>query len=487
MTNRKPTPPKLAEKFLLFFLRHELTEEVQGDLEEQFYASLNKKSVFMARLNFWYQVINYIRPFAIGQSKSINSNHHAMYQNYLKIAWRNLSKQKMYAAIKIGGFALGIAACLLIALFIRDELSYDQHFPDRDCLYRVIGERNYEGDVLKGVHFPAPLANTLMQDYPDVEKAGRFLASELFGAGSKEVRRSDELQNTHETGFVYADQEFLEMLQVPMIYGSPEHTLGQPNTIVISKSKADHYFPEENPVGKILILDNDNSKPYKIGGVMEDFPKTSHLEYDFIMTLTGIEFYPGEQTNWGASNYHTYVLLRPDAEADRLEAKLHGIIDEYWLPAWQAAGRTDALKLSKSVSFKLQPITDIHLRSEGIRDRLVHSDIRLVWLFGAIAGFIMIIACINFINLSTARSANRAREVGLRKVVGSSHGNLVRQFLTESVLFSLISFIPGAIIAWLFLPYFNRLAAKSLVFPWAVDKSGCRDRFLPSKYIPHPA
>lgn len=205
------------------------------------------------------------------------------------------------------------------------------------------------------------------------------------------------------------------------------------------------------------------------------------------MTLTGIEFYPGEQTNWGASNYHTYVLLRPDAEADRLEAKLHGIIDEYWLPAWQAAGRTDALKLSKSVSFKLQPITDIHLRSEGIRDRLVHSDIHLVWLFGAIAGFIIIIACINFINLSTARSANRAREVGLRKVVGSSHGNLVRQFLTESVLFSLISFILGAIIAWLFLPYFNRLAAKSLVFPWAVDKSGCRDRFLPSKYIPHPA
>ncbi|MCG8323265.1 MAG: FtsX-like permease family protein [Cytophagales bacterium] len=123
--------------------------------------------------------------------------------------------------------------------------------------------------------------------------------------------------------------------------------------------------------------------------------------------------------------------------------------------------------MSKSVSFKLQPITDIHLRSEGIRDRLVHSDIRLVWLFGAIAGFIMIIACINFINLFTARSANRAREVGLRKVVGPSHGNLVRQFLTDSVLFSLISFILGAIIAWLFLPYFNRLAAKSLVFPWA--------------------
>ena len=438
-----------------------------GDLDEKFYVTLKKRSLFSARLNYWYQVFNYIRPFAISKSKSKNSNNYAMFQNYFKIAWRSLSKQKMYAAIKIGGFALGIAACLLIALFIGDELSYDRHFPNGNRLFRVVGEYKHEGDVLKGVHFPAPLFNVLVEDYPDVEKAGRFLASELFGAGSKEVRRSNEVQNTHETSFIYADQEFLEMLQVPMIYGTLEHALDQPNTIVISKSKADHYFPEEDPVGKTLILDNDNDNPYKIGGVMEDFPKTSHLEYDFIMTLTGIDFYPGEQTNWGASNYHTYVLLRPDAKAGLLEAKLRGIIDNYWLPAWQAAGMTDAMELSKSVSFTLQPIGDIHLRSEGIEDRLVHGDVRFVWLFGAIAGFILIIACINFVNLSTARSVNRAREVGLRKVVGSSYSNLVKQFLTESVMFSIISFALGALIAWTFLPYFNLMAAKTLVFPWA--------------------
>ena len=467
MKFKKKIPPPLAKKLLLVFLRRELAEEVQGDLEEQFYVTQSRKSLFKARLNYWYQVFNYLRPFAMDKIKSRNSNHYTMYKNYFKVAWRGMSKQKMYTAIKVGGFALGIAACLLITLFVRDELSYDRHYPDGDRIYRVVGILNMDGEALKNVHFPAPFAGALKEDYPEVEVAGRLLSSELFGAGSKEVRRPEELQSTHETGFVYGDEGFLEILQIPMVYGSPEHTLDQPSSIVISKRKADQYFPGENPLGKTLILDNNTDNPYKIGGVMENFPKTSHLQYDFIMTMTGLNFYPGEQTNWGANNYHTYVLVRSETDIAQLEAKLHGIVDKYWLPLWQEAGKTDALEWSKSITFELQPISDIHLRSEGIRDRLAHGDIRFVWLFGAIAGFIMIIACINFINLSTAKSANRAKEVGLRKVVGSKRGNLVRQFLTESVLFSGLSFILGAILAWLFLPYFNLLAAKSLVFPWA--------------------
>jgi putative ABC transport system permease protein len=460
-------PPKHAEKLLLWFLKDDLVEEVLGDLEEKFHTTLEQKNLFLARLNYWYQVLNYLRPFAIRKSKTIHYNNYDMFQNYLKIGWRNLTKQKMYSSIKTGGFALGIAACLLIALFIRDELNYDLHYAEKGRIYRVVGIWEDEGEKEKGAFFPAPLAKALKEDYPEIEKAGRFNQVSLFGAGSNEVRRADQLESYYEEGFTYGDQDLLDILQIPMVSGSNEHALVEPKTIVISKRKADKYFPDEDPIGKDLILNNREDRRYTIKGVMEDFPATMHVEYDFIMTLAGIDFYPGEQENWYANNYFTYILLRPDADPGHLADKLKSLVKSYYLPTWLNAGVVDATERVDRLSFELQPITDIHLRSEGIHDRLSHGDIRFVWLFGAVAGFILIIACINFINLSTAKSANRAKEVGLRKVVGSFRINLINQFLTESLLFSFFSFGIGILLAWLLLPYFNTLASKSLIFPWA--------------------
>ncbi|PHN03568.1 hypothetical protein CRP01_26145 [Flavilitoribacter nigricans DSM 23189 = NBRC 102662] len=388
-----------------------------------------------------------------------------MLKSNFKIAWRHLFKQKLFSAIKIGGFALGIAACLLIALFIRDELRYDQRYQEKDRIYRLLGVMNDEGDIMKGVHFPAPMAKALIEDYPEVETAGRFLSSELFGAGSREVRRAAEQQNTFESGFIFADQELLDILEIPIVQGDPKKALAQPNTVVISQSKAEKYFPNENPVGKELVLDNNGEEPLTVGGVMADFPKTSHIHPDFLMTMAGREFWPGEQNFWRANNYHTYVRLQPDANPEQLEENLMGILEKYVLPAQVAAGNVDAEKTLKKASFELQPIEDIHLYSENIHDRLTHGDIRFVWMFGGIAGFILLIACINFINLSTAKSANRAKEVGLRKVVGSYRSHLINQFLTESVLFSLLSFVIGLTLAWVLLPYFNQLAGKQLVIP----------------------
>ncbi len=388
-----------------------------------------------------------------------------MLQNYFKIAWRLLLRQKMYSAIKIGGFALGIAACLLIALFIRDELSYDRHYPEADRIYRVVTEYNHNGEWSKGVWYQAPFAKALEDEFPQIEKAGRYNANALFGAGSNQVRRADRQENAHEEAVTFFDQELLDIFGIQMVYGEAKHALDAPNTVVISKRKADKYFPGENPVGKLLIFNNRTENPYRISGVMEDFPSTMHVQFDFLLTLKGVDFYPGEQTNWGASNYPTYVLLQRGTDAKALAGKLNAITEKYLVPHLQKEGSVNARDIVKNTRFILQPVSDIHLHSQGIDDWLSHSDIKLVWLFGAIAGFILLLACINFVNLSTAKSANRATEVGLRKVVGSDRRSLIHQFLTESLLFSFLAFTVGVALAWLCLPLFNELAAKSLTIP----------------------
>ena len=390
-----------------------------------------------------------------------------MIKNYFKIAWRNLQKQKIYSVVKIGGFALSIAACLLIALYINDELSYDRSYPTTDRIYRVTGEYNNNGKVETGADWPPPMANALREDFPEVEKSGRLMPHPLFYcAGSNQVRTIDDEQNTYEEGFTYADQDMLDILQVPMIYGDRSHALSEPKTIVLTKRKADKYFPNQNPVGKLMILNNDKSRIYKVGGVIKDFPLTSHIHYDFWLTMTDYMLWNDEQTRWSSSNYYTYVLLKPGTDAAKLQSKLKLILTKYYLPMLQKAGDKQADNFTQKARLLLQPITDVHLYSSNIDDGLEKGDIRFVWLFGAIACFILIIACINFINLSTAKSANRAKEVGLRKVVGSHRINLIKQFLTESLLFSIFSFALGILLAALFLPFFNKLFDKNLSIPW---------------------
>lgn len=390
-----------------------------------------------------------------------------MIRNYFKIAWRNLLKQRMYSAVKIGGFALSIAACLLIALYIKDELSYDKNWKNADRIYRVTGEYNNNGKLQTGADWPAPLAKALREDFPEVEKAGRFMSAPLFyGAGSNQVRPADVEQNTFEQGFSYADQDMLDILEVPMVYGDRTHALSEPNTMVLSKSKADKYFPNQDPVGKIMVLNNDVTHPYKIGGVVKDFPATSHIHYDFLLTMAGHQLWDGEQTTWMASNYPVYVLLKKGTDPAQFQNKLKLIMTKYYVPAMEAAGNKEASSMVEKAKILIQPIADVHLYSSSIDDGLEKGDIKFVWLFGAIAVFILVIASINFINLATAKSANRAKEVGLRKVVGSYRSGLVKQFLTESILFSFLSFALGMLLAILLLPYFNMLAAKSIIIPW---------------------
>jgi putative ABC transport system permease protein len=467
MKRQANMPPKLFWRFFRWYCNPKLRDYIEGDLLELYAERLKGVGKRRADFNFIVDVLLLCRPGIIGKRESRYSlNHYAMLKNYFKMGWRNMLSQRMYSVIKIGGFALGIAACLLITLFIREELRYDTHYTEGDRIFRVVVAYNFNGESGKDVWFQAPFAKALKDDYPEIEKVGRYNSSELFGAGSAQIRRADQLDNTYEEGFVYADQELLEILQVSMVYGSLAHCLDQPKTIVITKSKADKYFPNENPVGKLVIINDKDKEPFTIGGVIEDFPTTSHLKYDFIMTMTGVEFWKGEQNDWGATNYPTYVQLRQGTDQAQLEKKMLAIVNKYLLPKWIKDGVPNAEVLAKSGWFILQPVKDIYLRSEGIADPVSHGDIRFVWLFGAVAIFILMIACINFINLSTAKSANRAKEVGLRKVVGSYRIDIISQFLIESLLFSFISFAIGLLLAQLLLPYFNNLAAKSLTVPW---------------------
>lgn len=387
-----------------------------------------------------------------------------MLRNYLQITWRNLLKQKLNSFIKIGGFAIGITACLAIALYIKDELSFDKHYIDGNRIFRLVASYDAPGGSRKWVTLQAPIKQVLESDFPEVEIAGRVTVFEFANAGDNQIRPIDQIQSTYEDGFTYIDPEMLEILEIPMIYGERSKALSEPNSIVISKEKADKFFPGQNPVGQIVILNENESEPYKIGGVMENLPDNSHLQYDYLLTLFEKEFFPGSQTSWSSNLYDTYLKIKEGTDVSSLEPKLKVIKDTYIISNMEKSNNPRLGEVKNFFDFELQSVKEIYLSNE-VSDNLKHGDLRIVRLFGFIAGCILLLACINFINLSTAKSADRAKEVGLRKVVGSSKWSLLRQFIMESMLLSALSFLIALVLLWLLLPYFNLLANKSIAFP----------------------
>ncbi len=387
-----------------------------------------------------------------------------MIRNYLKIAYRQLLKQKMYTTVKIGGFSMGIASCLLIGLYIHNEMTFDRFYPGAERIFRVVGD----GEMSRGLAWPAPMSKAIQQDFPEVEFAGRMRPLNSY-LGHAELRKAEEPQNnTYEQGILYIDQSFFSIFKLPLVYGNGATALKEPQTMVISKTMADKYYQGQNPVGRVMYIDNDLSHPYRIGGVMADIPANSHLHpFNFFITLSGIEFGAGEQNSWRWFNYIQYIKLKDGTNVAAFEEKLNtDLRKNYWMPEFRKGGSKNPEGEARKFHVYLQSVPDINLHSAEFSDGLTNGDIRFVWLFGTIALFILIIACINFINLSTAKSANRAKEVGLRKVVGAYRSSLIAQFLTESLIYSFISFILGIIVTWLLLPYFNSISARSLTMPW---------------------
>jgi putative ABC transport system permease protein len=305
------------------------------------------------------------------------------------------------------------------------------------------------------------MAGTLVQDFPEVEAAIRFRQR-----GSYLVKRTTE--NIKEDHVIWTDSDFFKIFTVPVTAGDPNKALTEPNSIAISKSIADKYFPNEEALGQTLILDNELNA--KITAIYEDMPATSHFHYDILISMEGLD--EANSPVWFSNNFHTYMLLRQDADAKHLESKFPDLVKKHVMPqALQILGSEFSEEKFKTagnhINYTLQSLNDIHLHSSYLGELEPNFDIAYIYLFVSIAVFILIIACINFMNLSTARSANRAKEVGIRKVMGSFRSHLMRQFLTESILLSVISFLFALGLAFLLLPFFNQLSGRTLSIPFA--------------------
>ena len=380
-----------------------------------------------------------------------------MIRNYFKTALRNLWKNKGFSAINIVGLAIGLATCLLILIFVMDELSYDRYNKNVDRIYRLDGEIKFGGNHFILAVAPAPAGPTLLREYPEVLKEVRFRMN-----GGRLVKKGN--QNIKEESVVMADSTLFDVFTLPMIAGDPHTALKDARTVVITEKMAKKYFDATNVVGRTLMM--NDSIPYKVTGVIQDIPAQSHFHFDFFLSLTESEEAKRSEDAWFSNNFNTYLLLREGTDPTTFAAKFNrGIITRYIAPLLRSAVNIsvdDFFKAGNTVGFSLTPLTAIHLHSNKDAELGANGNIQYVYIFSAIAAFILLIACVNFMNLSTARSANRAKEVGIRKVLGSLRGNLISQFMIESVLVSFLAMLLALGLAYLLLPVFNQLSAKHM-------------------------
>ena len=379
-----------------------------------------------------------------------------MFSNYLKIAWRNLLKNKTFSLINIIGLASGLACFILIALYIIDELSFDKYHDKADRIYRINSDIRFGGTDLNMAVSADPMGATLKKDYPQVEQFTRIYASE----GSK-LFKKENVFITEERA-VYADSTLFDVFTFPALAGDSKTALNEPNTVVITESTAKKYFGSvEAAMGKSMECNDDRTKLYKVTAVVKDIPKNSHFNFDMFMSMDNVDY---NFNNYLSHNFHTYIVLKHGTDYKAFEKNFAQVIDKYILPQekqfMQIESMKDFEKTGNRLSYSLTPLTAIHLHSERNVELGVNGSIQYVYIFGAVALFILLIACINFMNLSTARSASRAKEVGIRKVLGTEKKSLIRQFLAESTLTSFIAMVLAVICAWLPLGWFNNLAAK---------------------------
>ncbi len=394
-----------------------------------------------------------------------------MLKNYLLIAWRNLKTNKVFSFINISGLAIGLATCLLILLYVKDELSFDRYNEKADRIYRVDGDLKFAGNHFVLAVAPEPMGAAMKKDYPEVEQEVRFR-----GYGGMLVRKGQ--QNIQEDKVVYTDSTLFSVFTFPMIQGDPAHALTEPRSVVITERTALKYFNSTDVVGKYLVVGDTTN--LKVTGVIRDVPEQSHFNYDFFISLNKSMAH-WEQGDWLSNNFNTYIVLKKGADARRLEARLPQMVNKYIVPVAQAVMHVDIDQFIKSgnyVKYSLMPLTDIHLHSNKTSEIGHNGNIQYVYIFSTIAVFILLIACINFMNLSTARSAGRAKEVGVRKVLGSTRQSLIRQFLMESMLICFIALVLAVLIAISLLPFFNQLASKQLTpelfgNPWVLASLLC--------------
>ncbi|AEV99665.1 cell division protein FtsX [Niastella koreensis] len=381
-----------------------------------------------------------------------------MFRNYFKIAFRSLRKSKGFTVLNIIGLAAGLGVCLLIVLYVTDELSYDRYNVNADRIYRIDEDLYFNNTSYEAATTSKFFGPTLVTSYPKIQQMVRFR-----NPGNLLVRKGNDHVFDHHLTF--ADSTIFKVFTLPMIAGDPNTALNNPHSIVIDESAARRYFNSTDVVGRTLVVDNDD-KPLQITGVIRDMPEQSQFHFSFIRPLReAYNFNDPSDNDWVSNSYYTYILVQPGTTRAEVQKDVDEVVKLHISPALQNVFHTSGADLEKGGNHfrcPVFPLTDVHLHSNKSGELEANSNIQFVYIFSLIAVLILLIACVNFMNLSTARSANRAREVGIRKVAGSTKGHLIIQFLTESILLSLFSLVLAFCIAVLLLPMFNQLAGKSL-------------------------
>ena len=360
-----------------------------------------------------------------------------MFLNYFKIAFQNYKKQKIYSAINLIGLAVGITSSFLIILYVLDELSYDKFNTNHERIFRVL-----RGDELDSEATPSIIATLFKREFPEVAETGRIHDYTRFGP----VVIHYEDKKFQENKFLYADSSITRILSFDFIYGNPNAALNRPNTVLLNKKTSEKYFGKINPVGKTISL--NNSINFEITGVIKNIPDNSHIKFDFLASLnTRSGWSELSDTEWRSANFYTYVLLKDENFKISVESRFPGLIERELGEQLKASGDTYRLGLIA--------LTDLHLR--------FHGNITYVYLFSGIALLILLIACINYMNLATARAMGRAREVGMRKVLGAFRKQLIGQFYGESFFISFFAICLSIFLTSIALPYFNKISGKEIV------------------------
>lgn len=388
-----------------------------------------------------------------------------MLYNYLTLAFRNLRKNSLYSGLNIAGLAIGIAACLLIVLFVSHELSYDRWNPNADRIVRPRADINFGGNHSEYAVVGSVVAPDAAAQLPEIQSWCRFRQYGTYlvkrdGIGQQNIREEDVLT---------ADSTFFEVFPLQVIQGDPVRCLTQPNTVAISRSRAERYFSApQMAIGQTLLLENNDRR--QVTAVYEDMPVNTHFRADLLLSMNGNEEVKTDPVLWGSNNnFQTYFLLRKGTNLENFKRKFTALTQERLeVTAQKMLGTTmqEVEKTGQYVRYPLQKLTEIHLQSDLKAELGANGSMRYVWIFSAIAAFILLIACINFMNLSTARSSGRAKEVGVRKALGGRRTALISQFLSESLVISAFSVVLAVAIAALAMPWYRDLTGLELHMPW---------------------
>ncbi len=434
--DRKPSSLVLwiLKKLNIYSDRYLITE----DLEEEFLAVAQARGWNKARSWLWQQTLLAVWFYG----RYIFNWRNLMLKNYLKITVRNIRKNKGYSFINIFGLAIGMACCILILIWVKDELSFDRFHANANSIYRIT-EHQYDssGNYFPVAVTPWPLAEALKNDIPEIAKSARLriVSGGLISYKDKKFYEND---------FVAVDPSFLKMFSFPLVEGDISTALTEPHTVLITEETAARYFGSEDPLGKVLTF--HNVYDLKVTGLLEDVPHNSHIKFDFLVPFTSTLRDFGWTDTWWTNNYTTYVQLVDNASLPQVSEKVSPYLKK--------------INPETGTELILQPLTDIHLRSDYAIDLYGNTENKAIYVyaFSAIALFVLLIACINFMNLSTARSEKRSKEVGLRKVVGASRNNIITQFYGESLFMTILAFFAALVLVYLLLPAFNNVSGKLL-------------------------